>query len=354
MRVARKNKFTFRGESHSGEASRTLDGVDDSMNVTVDTTDLDALVTRIEAAVVRLEALPTPTPVVVPDPPIIVIPDPPVVIAPPPIVTPHAAFDRWAASPYCLRADSLRGATDYTAIANPKETAGVLSYDEIMDAMRLCPTTNQHPRLLLPKDKLVDDGTLIVVVQVYIPKEWGAEPPTFINALGVEEKTITVSKFFQICVPGPQHYLELRCNPMAGGICGGLKAYDDPGTRALGPGATTGPAYGAGSDCALPMVGPFQIYFDRKTTIVQSIDIKRVSAGVLSYDLYSLWTIDAERGEVQAYRDLPVLHKGPYSGVWVQDGGVHRRADPPLYRYWRNVLQLANAPVDEVLKSFAA
>jgi hypothetical protein len=47
--------------------------------------------------------------------------DPPVIVP----ASPHAAFDYWSTSPYCLRADSLREGTYYAALAHPAMKAGV-------------------------------------------------------------------------------------------------------------------------------------------------------------------------------------------------------------------------------------
>jgi hypothetical protein len=311
---------------------------------------MDADITRGTAVPPAPAPVPEPAPAPVPPvnppvtPPNPPEPAPPVVITPavvdPPVIvpaSPHAAFDYWSTSPYCLRADSLREGTYYAALAHPAMKAGVApdwDYAYAIDAARAIhsPTCSQQLRLQLPQDKCVNSGTYTVITSVFIPSGWKDEPA----------ESIIVSKFLQIPSPDfESHYLEKRMKRQAFGISGGVKVY---GAGIEGPGRKD-----AGSDCAGPMVGPLHVYWDRWTTIIEQIEIGDLGVPT---DTYSLWTIDAARGIMQAYDRLIIPHLGPYTGVWIQDGGIHRAPDAqPRYRYWRNVVQLAGAPIDHVLAS---
>lgn len=340
------------------------------MSITVPTADdFTAALTRIAA----LEAAVFP-PVVAPEPPVTPpVDDPPVVTIPPsdpppaPITDPHAVFQKWADSPYCLRADSLREGTDYAALSHPKTNAPDWDYSGPYDAARAIhnPTCNAQLQLLLPPEKRVDSGTYTVVVPVFIPSEWADEPAEFVDTDGKTRPTTIVSKFLQLAIPSGR-YVEKRMQRAKNGITGGVKVYQE-GTpfEVLGPDAGVGRKLynlgsGVGSDCAGPMVGPFEFYFDRWTYVVEHIVCRATqtvgaTGGVIDYDHYSLWTVDSPRGTVvKSYDRLPVLHKGSWSGVWIQDSGTHRAPDAPeKHRYWRKVLQLKDAPIDQVLADLA-
>src|SRR6185436_19890486 len=194
--------------------------------------------------------------------------DPPVV-EPPPVVlpgAPHAAFDHWAGSPYCLRADSLRDGLFGTP--QPKLAPGARfdwEYDAEMDAARAIhrPTCRQQQRFLL--ETPVDSGSYTTVVAVRVPGDWKDDPSTCIDAEDGKLKTSAiVSKFLQTALTGGRHYLEKRMQRQAWGISGGVKVYD---SGLVGPGRED-----AGGDCA-PMVGPFHVCWDTWTWIVEHIDI---------------------------------------------------------------------------------
>ncbi len=270
------------------------------------------------------------------------------------------AFDKWSASQFCLRADRLGPGTDFKASQHPKAAPISWAYDEVMKAARSthAPVCPAQLRLRLDQKghearvRGVTKGRYIVAFPILVPESWGiAEPSTYTDPkTNKKQRTNIVSKFLNLSCAPELHWLEMRLKAMTGaggkviGFKGGVKCYGRP----VG-GATEGPGeYGAGGDASQPMRGPLEFYFGRWTYTIQEIE---VSGGPV--DLYSLWTIDRDRGQVQVYDRLPIEHGGAYNGVWMQFGGEYLPPTAPVrHRYVREVVQLLDAPIDDVLADY--
>jgi hypothetical protein len=333
------------------------------IRTTVDASDFDATLARLEAAVSRLEALARPvTPVVDPPaveptpPPVVIVP--PVVSEPPPVVDPlpvvstsRAFFDKWSTSEWMLPASY----EIHPKPADPTDPSWVYDESTQMWTSRHRPTCGQ---LRAKLKTLIDSGTYTAITPIKTSEGWKGEPALFVDPEnGRQGNSIPVSKFHQIAIRGDAHFLEKRLHAFGGdkdglgsiGFRGGVKVYGElgPGARARRdiPKAEKIEDFDGGGDSAQPMQGELAIYHGRMTWFIDHIEI---GAAFPALDLYSCWTWDEDRGLMQVYNQLPIRRVDAYSGVWVQFGGEHR-AGPELNRWVPWVLQLWNAPIDQVL-----
>jgi hypothetical protein len=272
----------------------------------------------------------------------------------------HAVFDKWSATPHVVRAHSLRDQAQInrlvcgsTSSDCPRNTDW--SYDSAADMGRLMfnPRKANQLRVVLPSQEFprTASGSVTLYWRQRIPAN--VDRP-FLSLLG---------KMYQITMPETPNmrYLEMRFVPDIGcGIRGSVKLYSDGlSFSPAGPGATAGSgtrgpntAFG---DALQPQVGRMAVACGVTTSFIAHIDHTEETfpgvAGGRGFDRFSLWTWDRERGFVQVYDRLAVLHRTAILGFWFEYSGMTnvQGLTGPYYAWNDDFLLLRDAPISEFL-----
>ncbi len=261
----------------------------------------------------------------------------------------HTFFNKWSISSYKLRAYSLRDPSQYDLLAKPSNATKNWVYDSDVDAARAIhnPVLPTQLRIVLAAAERPTTGTLTTIWTTLLPNEWRTEA----------DGSRPFNKMIQgWSSSGQDHYLELRFNPLPKvggefpGIGGGLKAY----TGITAPGTWIGSgSYDGTSDSAQPQIGQMRVMYGVWTTFIQHVEKAGLVVSGVSYDYYSLWTFDKDRGFVHIFDRLPVETRSLDAFWYEYSGGGRPSGSATKYHFERDFLILRNAPISEVLADVA-